>query len=270
MKFLRFLTSKLFLKNLLYAIAGFWVLILLVFGGLNVYTHHGEALSVPDFTGLTIPEVEKIVKKNKLRYKIIDSVFIYDRKKGSVVEQNPIPNSKVKRYRTIFFVMNANSPMKIPMPKVVGYSLRQAIAELESKGLRIGKLIYVDDFAQNYVLEQKFNGLPIEAGEMIDKGSYIDVVLGKGLKNQHVIIPDVRSLNRYVALQRLITNSLNIGTINYDNTVLTYNDSVTAIVWKQDPKSDGERTRRLGSEVELWFTKDSLLIARTDSLVNLN
>lgn len=269
MKFLKFLISKLFLKNLAYAIVGFWVFILLIFGALNLYTHHGEALSVPDFTGLTEPEVQEIVKKNKLRYKIIDSVFIYDRKKGSVIEQNPIPNSKVKRKRTIFFVMNAYSPMETSMPKVEGYSLRQAIAELEAKGLRVGELIYVDDFAQNYVLEQKLNGLPVEAGTKLDKGSYIDLVLGKGLKNHRVVVPDVRNFNLYVALQRLITNSLNIGTIKYDNSVLTYNDSVTAIVWKQSPSSDGERTRRLGAAVNLWFTKDSTLIAKTDSLVNL-
>jgi len=269
MEFLKFLKSKLFLKNLLYAIGGFWIFILLIFGGLNVYTHHGEALLVPDFTGLTIPEVEKLVQKKKLQYKIIDSVFIYDRKKGSVIEQNPIPSSKVKRNRTIFFIINANSPMEVPMPKVVGYSLRQAVAELESKGLRIGKLIYVNDFAQNYVLEQKYDGLPIEAGEMIDKGSYIDLVLGKGLRNYTVIVPDVRNLNRYAALQKLIINSLNLGTIKYDNSVLTYNDSVTAIVWKQSPQAIGETRRILGSEVNLWLTKDSVLIAETDSLVNL-
>jgi eukaryotic-like serine/threonine-protein kinase len=269
MKFLKFLISKVFLKHLLYAVAGFWIFILLVFGALNVYTHHAEALTVPDFTGLTIPEIQDVMQKKKLRYKVIDSVFIYDRKKGSVIEQNPIPNSKVKRNRTIFFVVNANSPMKVLMPNIVGYSLRQAIAEMEAKGLRVGKLIYVNDFAQNYVLEQKYKGIPIKAGDKIDKGSYVDIVLGKGLKNQRTVVPDVRNLNRYVALKRLITNSLNIGTINYDNSVLTYNDSVTAIVWKQSPTSDGERTRRFGSPVELWFTSDSLLIAETDSIVKL-
>ena len=270
MKFLKFLVSKTFLKNLAFAIIGFWLLLVLSFGFLKVYTHHGEALSVPDLTGMDMGEVQKVLKKNKLQYKVIDSIFIYDRRKGTVISQNPIPNSKVKRKRTIHLTMNALKPMQIPMAKVNGTSLRQAMALLESRDFRVGRLYYENDFAQNNVLEQKYQGNVIDSGTMIEKGSYIDLVVGKGLKNFYVVVPEVRNLNKNIALKKLITGCLNMGTINYDNSVLTYNDSVTARVWKQSPKFISARKLRLGSFVDVWFTKDSVKIAELDSLLISN
>ena len=38
------------------------------------------------------------------------------------------------------------------MPNLVGLSMRQAIAELQSRGLVLGKLVYVEDLATTNVL----------------------------------------------------------------------------------------------------------------------
>ncbi len=61
MEFLRFLISKVFLKNLFYAIVFFVFIVLGTLLWLHLYTHHGMARPVPDFTGKTLEEIECVV-----------------------------------------------------------------------------------------------------------------------------------------------------------------------------------------------------------------
>ena len=73
---------------------------------LNNYTRHGESLTLPNLKGLSFEEVEKILAQKKLRYIITDTAFIDSMPKGSVVEQNPSENTKVKEGRFIYITIN--------------------------------------------------------------------------------------------------------------------------------------------------------------------
>ena len=74
--------------------------------------------------------------------------------------------------------INATVPKKVTMPNLVGYSMRQAKAELSSRGLNLGKLIYVDDIATNNVLKQQQRGKDVRPGSSVESGSDIDLVVG--------------------------------------------------------------------------------------------
>ncbi|PLX01208.1 MAG: penicillin-binding protein [Marinilabiliales bacterium] len=151
------------------AVVVLFLIILGVLYAIDSYTNHGEALSVPDFTGMSMKEVEQTCKKHHLRYEVIDSVYSNTAEKGTVVDQSPGVDFKVKENRRIFLTVNATCAERVNMPKVVGVSLRQATALLETYGLKIGNLEYVPDFATNYVLEQKYKGNQLEPGEMVEK-----------------------------------------------------------------------------------------------------
>ena len=170
MTLFKFLKSKSFFKHLAYSIGGITVLLVLIFLILKLYTHHGQALNVPDFTGLTMEEVYIKARKSKMRIEVSDSVFNNNLPKGTVLEQNPIAGFKVKKKRRIFLIVNAFNPEKVKMPNIVGVSHRQAEAVLKNAGLEIGRLIHIPDIAVNNVLKQKFNSEEIAEGEMIPKG----------------------------------------------------------------------------------------------------
>ena len=68
MKFREFILSRIFLKNLLYAIGGILVLLLGTLLWLNIYTYHGKSRPVPDLTALSLNEVEELVGKNRMRF----------------------------------------------------------------------------------------------------------------------------------------------------------------------------------------------------------
>lgn len=260
MTLFKFLTSKTFIKHFLYAFGIITALLILTFLILKVYTHHGQALSVPDFTGLTLEEVKIKAKKNKMRIEISDSIFNNNRPKGTVIEQNPLAGFKVKKNRRIFLIINASNPEKVKMPNIVGVSHRQAEAVLKNAGLEIGRLIHVPDIAVNNVLKQKFNGVEIVEGDLVPKGSKIDLVLGMGLSDQKTQIPDLEHYTLENAKNRILRSALNIGAVIYDESIIDKTDSIEARVWRQYPSFKDNKLLRLGSTVDLWLTVDSAIL----------
>ena len=51
-------------------------------------------------------------------------------KRGAVFSQNPKPGSEVKKGRKVSLTINSVLPKKVTMPSLVGFSMRQAKAEL--------------------------------------------------------------------------------------------------------------------------------------------
>ena len=102
MDFLKFLISKLFFRHLGLAVAIGLILLLCILLWLRIYTHHGQAILVPDLSGLTVDEVDDVTSSRNLRYELVDSVYSSDMPRGTVIKQNPRASSKVKKNRKIF------------------------------------------------------------------------------------------------------------------------------------------------------------------------
>jgi hypothetical protein len=58
-----FFLSKLFRKHVLGAILLTFILLWLTMLSLSIYTHRGESLAIPDFTGMTMEEATQVAKK---------------------------------------------------------------------------------------------------------------------------------------------------------------------------------------------------------------
>jgi beta-lactam-binding protein with PASTA domain len=252
-----FLQSKIFFKNLGFAAAIIAGLFLILLVWLNLYTRHGQARPVPDFYGLNRPQVEKLAKKSKVRFTIIDSVYTSLVPRGCVAEQNPKAGFKVKKWRNINLTVNAHNPEMVAMPNLVDLPMRQAVSIISSSGLTMGELRYRPDLSVDVVLEQLYNGKTIREGDSIQKGSVIDLILGKGLSNQRTPVPDLIGLTLDPARDKLLTSSLNLGTYIFDNTIKNNADSANAFVYKQNPEYRDDASLQMGSAVYLWLTVDS-------------
>lgn len=267
MNFLKFLISKLFLKNLLYATGLILGIFFVFFIFLRIYTHHGQAIPVPDFAGLTIEEAQIQAKKHRFRVEIADSVFNNDLPKGTIIEQNPEPGFKVKTKRRIFVILNAINPENVKMPNTVGVSHRQAEAMLKNVGLEIGKLIHVPDIAINNVLKQRYNGTEIPEGELVPKGSKIDLVLGRGLSDEKTQVPDLFNSRLMEAKSKILRSAFNMGAVIYDQSVMDGTDSINAKVWRQYPSYETNKMLNLGSTIDIWLSVDSLKFAVEDTTI---
>lgn len=264
MSFISFIKSKKFFIHLGLAILVVSIILLSSFFSINLYTHHGEAISVPDLSGLTFDQAKRMAENKSFKIEISDSVHFQDKEKGTIISQVPEPNSKVKSERTIYLIINGMEPEKLQMPDLTGISVRQATADAELFGLKIGKLTYIPDISTT-VLEQKYKGKRISPNTLIVRGSTIDLVVGKGESNEKTFVPNILGLTIEEAEQKLSSRSLNIGVSMYDKTVISSTDSTKARIWKQFPRSGKETEIKLGSYIDVWLTIDNDLIPETSN-----
>ena len=249
--------GKWFVKHLIAAVI---VVVVLIAGAiifLNVVTKHGQELIVPDLSNLTIEQADSVAASRDMVVDVTDSVYVKRMKRGAVYRQNPAPGSRVKNGRRISLTINAINAKQITMPNLVGLSMRQAKAELLSRGLLLGKLIYVQDMATNNVLKQIYQNSEIEPGRMVDSESVVDLVLGLNGFDFVTYVPDVIGLKRMSAVEAVQDNSLNIKTLKFDRTVKDYDDSLNAMVYKQAPEPSDSIHVNMGSEVTLYLTLDA-------------
>ena len=246
-----FLKSKPFLEQVKVMAAVFFAIVFASSIILHCATRHNKHLAVPDFAGLDLQQAEELAGEYGLQITVSDSVFNIESKRGTVLEQYPKKGTDVKKNRRIFLIMNAINPEKIKMPDIVGVSLRQAVAILESHGLQVQSINYESDLAANLVLKQVFKGKIIAPGKEIYKGSSIKLVLGRS-SNQSTMVPSLKGLTTQLARKQSILSYLNVNKLHFDGTVQDWKDSLKAVVYKQAPKDSTYCNS--GNSVELWLT----------------
>jgi eukaryotic-like serine/threonine-protein kinase len=262
----QFLLGRLFWKNVLIAFAVTIVLVVLVQISLRLYTDHGKKIIVPDFTGMSLHEVDRLCAEREILWVVQDSAFVEESPRGSILNQYPIPGSGIKKNRKIFLTTNGWFPQMIKMPKAYDMPYRQAERTLTNAGLHISSIEYIPHFAPTYVLEQKFGGRLIAEGTDIQKGSGITLVVGEGLSDEQAPVPNLLNIGRETARILALNNIFNLGAVSYDSTVVNGMDSALAKIYRQFPQFNSQA--RLGTSIDIWLTRDTLLIMQTDSILS--
>ena len=177
----KFLTSKVFFIQAAIALV---IIVVLVFGimkWLSYTTNHGEEITVPDLSKLSVELAEEKLDALDLEYVLLDTTeYQKDYPKFSVVKQDPIAGSKVKEGRKIYIKVNSDAYRDIVMPDLIEQTLRQAEPTLKALGLELGEKTYKPYLGKDMVLEMRYKGRKLKAGDKIPKASKIDLVLGDG------------------------------------------------------------------------------------------
>jgi len=252
MSFLGFLTKKNFYLHLVISVVLTLVLLFIVLRLLKTYTNHGEEYVVPDFYGRTIEELKSEKFDKIFEFVVIDSIFDPSNNKQAIVIQNPVPGSRVKMGRKVYVTIVASSAEMVEMPDLIDLTLRQAINRLRSRGLKINRLEYAEDFAENAVLEQLFNNEMIEAGTMLEKGSAVNLVLGLG-SNPEAPVPLLIGKTLSEALDLINLSSFNTGTQYF----LDERDPQHVRVYRQQPDWSDEAILTKGMEINIWLRSES-------------
>ncbi len=251
----KFLIQKKLLINYGVALAVIVLLLGATFLYLRISTHHGETLSVPDFSGLTVKEAQDIAKTKNLHIQIVDSVFNGIGKRGTIIDQTPPPEIKVKENRKIFVTIKSVLPKILKMPDFIHSTLVQAKSDIETYGLRVGKLTYEPSIFDNVVLKQKYNNEEILPGTDISQGSEIELVLGKSKDMDNTVSPNLIGLKLQEAELEAAESMLNIGTVIYDKTIVSHKDSLNAKVIKQHPLPN--IIYEPGAQIDIWLSLNS-------------
>ena len=249
------------ITNLVLAVAIMAALLVITQVSLKAITRHNQVIIVPDFTDLSVADAKIVAKRNHIRTEVTDSVYVKRMEKGHVFSQNPAPGSKVKKDRNIKLTINAHSTKMVSMPNLVGYSLRQAKTEILASGLTVGRLMYREDLATNNVLDQFIAGRYVAPGTQVEAESPVDLLLGLSPDESDTYVPYLVGFTLPVAKDNLFEHSLNLGNVSYDETVHSYQDSISAVVYQQNPSYSAGAPVRMGTTIHLKLTTSQAKIA---------
>jgi beta-lactam-binding protein with PASTA domain len=261
----QYLRSKEFRYTVAAILIFFAIAMLVGFIWLKIYTHHGQTLKMPDFTGMTYEEALKNADRHKFRMSIQDSLHILGKPGGEIIKQNPTPGSLVKQNRMVYVTITKRSPDKIlsgRLPEMYGKNYDRKKKELEEHfeiKSRIEDTRY-DPGDPDQVLAVKYKGVTIMDAKgrdntvQIEKGDYLDFIVSSKSGGK-VEVPDL-VCKTYEEAQFLLENlGLKVGEVNRENDV----DSLGGTyVISQEPPADGSFIdMETGVNITVSLTKPS-------------
>ncbi|MEG1904541.1 MAG: PASTA domain-containing protein [Bacteroidales bacterium] len=179
--------TNIIVRNILLLVVVTGLLIWGVLYWLDSYTLHNQAILVPDVKGLQEEVAAPILKKSKLRYQVVDSVYSRTVEPGAIVEQIPAAESKVKQNRIVFLTVNAKTSQTVELPDVKEISQRQAVASLRSLGFRVDSVEYVPYEYKDLVVNVLYKGLPVNSGVRLPFGATLWLQVGDGFELPEVV-----------------------------------------------------------------------------------
>ena len=172
--------NNIYVKNITGIILITIILIAGVLFWLDMYTHHGEAVIVPDVKHMQVDEAGFAFEKAQLRYKVVDSIHVKNADPGSIVEMIPPSGSKVKTNRIIFLKINSFSAKTLILPEVKDLSQRQALAMLKAVGFENVSVKQVSSPYKDLVLGIEYKETEIQAGERIPEAGRLVLLVSSG------------------------------------------------------------------------------------------
>ena len=177
------LTSKYIWLNLL---AMAIVLVLLVVGakfGIDIYTHHGEAILIPDIRHKSYADAKQILANEGLLIEVTDTGYVRTLPADCILEQSPQPGDKVKSGHVIYVIVNSGNTPTITLPDIIdNSSVREAIAKLTAMGFKVGPPQYIVG-EREWVYGATVTGRHVAAGERIPVGAVVVLQVGNGSRS---------------------------------------------------------------------------------------
>lgn len=224
------------------------VVLIVAFQIIRIYARQGQEYELPDMVGHNVAE---LLADNPIELDVVvmDSIFRPGQEGGLILTQDPKGGTKVKKGRKLYITMTAYTPEDAVLPELVGLTVRQAVSELSAAGLQAGKLKFVEDPYKNNVIEQTCKGKTVYAGQQIERGSMIDLLVGLGDGSGRSVVPFVLGRTPDRARRDILSASLNVGREHFGGV----KNRSTAVVVRQDPDYTGVSKYTYGTSVELWY-----------------
>ena len=173
--------SKSITKQIFLMASVVFIVFFIVYNSLMIYTKHDRYIEVPNLSGLNLDEAIDILKKNRLKYEVLDSSkFFVDIPNYSIISQIPLKKELVKKNRKIYLNVNPRNFQKVSLPNVIQITKRNAESILTALGFQVLEYNYVDDIGKDMVLDVMYQGEKILPGQKIPMNSGLSLILGNG------------------------------------------------------------------------------------------
>lgn len=171
---------------LLHLLAIMIVVVLSVFGvryALDEYTHHGEAIEVPELYAMPYVQAMELLTQSGMNVQVSDSGHNKKLPAGCVLMQNPKAGSHVKSGHVIYVTLNSPSSPSFPIPDIIdNSSYREAEAKLTAMGFRLLEPKYITG-EKDWIYGVVSRGRNLGVGDMVSIDVPLQLVVGSGMND---------------------------------------------------------------------------------------
>ena len=167
------------------------VVIVGVWFGLSIYTHHGESVSIPNLRGKSFGDASQILSNLGLGIEVSDTGYVKSLPPDCVLGQSPDAGEDVKTGRVIYVTINSTHSPTITLPDIIdNSSLREAMAKLTAMGFKVGEPQFVSG-EKDWVYGVLVNGRHVETGDRISVEDRLVIQVGNGMRDDADSVFDV-------------------------------------------------------------------------------
>ena len=175
------------------------------------YTRQNQNRIMIDVQNRNLDDALKILKSENYRYEVSDTLYTNKFELGTIVDQYPKPNTRVKSGRTVRLKI-AQPEKSVAIPNLIGQSRRSAELELNQMGLLIDTVYteYNPEYPNGTIAWQ----YP-KAGDRRKKGMGIQITVSKGMPPNFFQVPNLIGLSINQAKDLIFKSRLKVGKISY-------------------------------------------------------
>ncbi len=177
-------TKKVFSRFLILNLLAMAVVVVLlcvgVYFGLDIYTHHGEGIEVPNLNGMRFDRAYMLLQEKRLNIVVSDSGYNKTKPADCILAQIPGHGQKVKEGHTIYVTVNSPSSPTFAIPDIVdNSSFREAAAKLTAMGFRLLPPEYITG-EKDWVYGILCRGRRVSNGDRIPIDNPLTLMVGSG------------------------------------------------------------------------------------------
>ena len=176
-----------------------------------VYTRQNQNKVMMDVINRNLNDAIKLLKSENYRYEVSDTLYTNKFSLGTIIDQYPKPNTRVKSGRTVRLKI-AHPEKSVAIPNLIGQSRRSAELELNQMGLLIDTVYteYNPEYPNGTIAWQ----YP-KAGDRRKKGMGIQITVSKGMPPNFFQVPNLIGLSINQAKDLIFKSRLKVGKISY-------------------------------------------------------
>ena len=176
-----------------------------------IYTRQNQNRIMIDIKNKHLDDAINILKSENYKYDVSDTLYTNKFQLGTIVDQYPKPNIRVKSGRTVRLKI-AQPEKSVAIPNLIGQSRRSAELELNQMGLLIDTVYteYNPEYPNGTIAWQ----YP-KAGDRRKKGMGIQITVSKGMPPNFFQVPNLIGLSINQAKDLIFKSRLKVGKISY-------------------------------------------------------
>lgn len=175
------LFGRMVMLNLLAMVLVVAALLLGLKYGLDLYTHHGEGITVRDVKGMSYERARLLLEGDGLAIVVSDSGYNKHLPADCVLAQSPGSGVKVKSGHTVYVTVNSPSSPTFAIPDIVdNSSAREAEAKLTAMGFRLTPHQYMHG-EKDWVYGILSRGHRVATGDRVSIDAPLTLIVGDGL-----------------------------------------------------------------------------------------